>query len=301
MIGIAVINYKCYEKTIKCIESIQKTIQTPYKIYLLENGSENESANILKEKYCNDDRIELLISNQNHGYARGNNICIKRMRQDGCKYGIISNNDIVCVENTINKLIKDLKDYKDFVIVGPMIVDPEGNYQQSVKLKKYKPVEYMIKSTYLSRFFKKLIDREKELTKDISDFIEVSWTSGAFFAFSLEKMRMIGDFDPATFLFYEEYILSAKARRCNLKIGYDPTVKVMHYHAVSTGGGLNITSKMEADRSERYYFQTYEKTKKLYLGLLKIIRLMEVLFTFGKRKQFREIKQYFAEIDIPLR
>ena len=108
MIGIAVINYKCYEKTIKCIESIQKTIQTPYKIYLLENGSENESANILKEKYCNDDRIELLISNQNHGYARGNNICIKRMRQDGCKYGIISNNDIVCVENTINKLIKDL-------------------------------------------------------------------------------------------------------------------------------------------------------------------------------------------------
>ena len=97
-------------------------------------------------------------------------------------------------------------------------------------------------------------------------------------------MRMIGDFDPATFLFYEEYILSAKARRCNLKIGYDPTVKVMHYHAVSTGGGLNITSKMEADRSERYYFQTYEKTNKLYLGLFKNNQIDGGTFYFWEKK-----------------
>ena len=35
MIGIAIINYKTYEKTIKCINSIRDSITIPYKICVI--------------------------------------------------------------------------------------------------------------------------------------------------------------------------------------------------------------------------------------------------------------------------
>lgn len=301
MIGIAIINYKSYEKTIECIESIRKTTKTKYKVYLLENGSGNNSAEKLKKEYIHAEDVELIISEENHGYARGNNICIRKMRDDGCQYGIITNNDILCKENSIDKLIYDLEKNKDYVIIGPKITDPAGNYQPSVKLKLYKGIEYIIKSTYFSNFFKKAIQREKKKLERISGFREVSWVSGAFFGFSLENMKIMGDFDPTTFLFFEEYILGEKARRSRLKIGYDPSVSVIHFHAISTGGGANIISKIAADRSERYYFQKYAKKNRAFFQILKVIRSMEVIYTFGKKKEYEKIRKYFLEVKVPLK
>ena len=69
MVGIAIINYKSYKKTIECIESIRKTTNSLFKIYLLENGSNDESAEILFNEYKNSQDVHLIISDVNHGYV----------------------------------------------------------------------------------------------------------------------------------------------------------------------------------------------------------------------------------------
>lgn len=155
------------KKTIDCIESIRQYVNMGYKIYLLDNASPNKSGSIL--------------SKENLGYARGNNVCINKMIEDQCKYGIVSNNDIVFGPN-IGKLIGDL--------------------------------------------------RENDNLK-------------------------IGLFDPNTFLFYEEDILAAKAKKANMLLGYDPNASVMHYHGASTGGVLNVNTVIASTISEQYYFNTY--------------------------------------------
>ena len=94
MIGIAIINYRTYKKTIECIDSIKATMREPYRIYLLENGSQNESEKELEKKYSTDPYVKLIISKTNEGYARGNNICFRYMKQDNCEMGVVSNNDI---------------------------------------------------------------------------------------------------------------------------------------------------------------------------------------------------------------
>ena len=116
MVGIAIINYKTYQKTIECIDSIRDGLQIPYKIYLLDNGSENESAEVLRRTYENAADVRLIIEEKNHGYARGNNICIGEMRQDGCKIGIISNNDILCTPDSIKKLVEDLEENEKYYL-----------------------------------------------------------------------------------------------------------------------------------------------------------------------------------------
>lgn len=300
MLGIAVINYKTYTKTIDCIASIRKTTKEPYRIYLLENGSKNESADVLSKEYSNATDVQLIFSTVNHGYARGNNICIHHMRKDGCEYGLISNNDIICEEGSIDRLVEDIKTRTEYLLIGPMICDPAGKYQQSIKLHQYSSIEYLLKSTYLSNFAKKLLVREYSEASSIHEFKKVEWVSGAFFVFDLYKFDEIGNFDPKTFLFYEEYIITAKVQKKGYKIGYEPQARVLHYHSASTGGWTNIITKIAADKSERYYFKNYTDKNILFIEVLKLIRTVEVIFTFGKRRDFHSIKEYLKEVNQPL-
>lgn len=301
MVGIAIINYKTYQKTIECIDSIRENLQIPYKIYLLDNGSGNESAEVLRFTYENASDVRLIIEEKNHGYARGNNICIGNMRQDGCKIGIISNNDIICTPDSIQNLVKDLEENKGYLLVGPKILNHIGLFQKSVKVRKYSEIEYLKKSTYFARFFKKECMAEEEEIKTIKNLTIVDWVSGAFFAFDVEKFAEIGDFDPTTFLFFEEYILADKAAKKGYLLGYDPQAVVYHYHAYSTGGGMNINTKIAADRSERYYMKTYSSFGWFFLSMLEGTRLLEVLFTFGKRKEWHNITKYLKEVKVPLK
>lgn len=64
-IAIIIINYNKYEKTIECINTIKKSKFKNYKIYLLDNNSQNDSYNILYEKYKNDNYIEMIYSKEN--------------------------------------------------------------------------------------------------------------------------------------------------------------------------------------------------------------------------------------------
>lgn len=292
MIGIAIINYNSFEKTIECVESIRKTTKAPYKIFLLDNASVNESAKMLSKQFCCDDDIELIVSKENLGYAKGNNLCIDRMIEENIDYGIISNNDIICTKNVIDNLIDDLKNNDSFLLVGPRMESPSGEYQKTIKLKECGKLEYLQTNTYLANLHKKKLKKEMDRIKSIKDFCEVKWVSGAFFAFSVKKMQMIGKFDSNTFLYYEESILAKRAEKKGFLLGYNPNLLVKHYHSYSTGGWMNINSKIAADTSERYYQTNYTNNGKIFLFFLKMIRRIEVFYSFGKKRDYNSIKCY---------
>ena len=69
-IAILIINYNTYQKTKKCIELLRENTTVDYHIYLLDNGSDNESLLELKKYYEKDDDVTLISSEENLGYAR---------------------------------------------------------------------------------------------------------------------------------------------------------------------------------------------------------------------------------------
>ncbi|MGO4980458.1 glycosyltransferase [Streptococcus alactolyticus] len=293
MLGIAIINYNTFEKTIGCIESIKKTTHIKYKVYLLDNKSTNNSAEVLKTKYENDPDVCLILSKENTGYARGNNLCVDYMLKDGCEFGVVSNNDIICFDGAIDRLVADLQEHEDCMLVGPQIVSPEGEFQPSVRIHEYYGLTYLFrKGTYLKKFFSKSNKRDDLMLQNIKEFTHVEWVCGAFFAFSVKKFVEIGKFDSSTFLFFEESILGKRAQQAGEKFGYDPKIKVAHYHSASTGGGKNIYMRIAECQSEQIYFRNYTDASFVFIKILQLIRLLEVLYSFGKAKDFDAIKKY---------
>ena len=118
MLGIIIINFNKYEKTVDCIKSIFDTVKSDYKIYLLDNCSANNSFEILNNLYKDDPRVEMIESKENLGYARGNNLCLEKAEKDGCEYVLISNNDIVYKENAVEILLDVIKS-GEYLLVGP--------------------------------------------------------------------------------------------------------------------------------------------------------------------------------------
>ena len=109
MIGILILNYKKYQVTADCIRSVLDTGDgLDYHIYVLDNGSGNDSIACLQAQFPNNPRITWMESAENTGYARGNNQMLSRARKDGCTAAVITNSDIVFLPGTLQQLAADI-------------------------------------------------------------------------------------------------------------------------------------------------------------------------------------------------
>lgn len=130
--GIIILNYQTWNLSMRCIKSVFKTTQRPFRIYLVDNASENPMPQDMWEYLVgNRDRICFLQAKKNRGYAAGNNIGIKAALKDGCDILIISNNDIIFQKNAIDHMADCLMKAPDVGIVGPKVLNEKGMIQPS--------------------------------------------------------------------------------------------------------------------------------------------------------------------------
>ena len=93
MTGIVILNYNDYKTTSEMLENI-KNMKVLDHIVVVDN---NSSDNSLKEldKYKSK-KIDIVANKENKGYAYGNNVGIKYLRDNyKCDYVFISNPDII--------------------------------------------------------------------------------------------------------------------------------------------------------------------------------------------------------------
>lgn len=292
MTGIIILNYKKYDVTINCVESVLKTAgDINYKIYLVDNGSGNESVSVLREKYGNFSQIEIIALEKNIGYASGNNEGLKKAYSDGCDTAIIANSDIVFRDNTIKILVNDI--HNGAFIAAPKLVFPNGKIQASVKLRPFSFSEYIFYETYFRNFVPKSKLQKIRLLPDKPS--NVYWVSGAVFAVNVAEFEKDGFFDPFTFLYFEEYILAEKAKKRGSKILFDPTACAVHCHGASSGGNANLFTRKENLRSEMYFLHRYWHWNKTRIKAVRFARCLEVLFTFSKEGKKQEAAQFINQ------
>lgn len=236
-------------------------------------------------------------SAENTGYARGNNQMLSRARKDGCTAAVITNSDIVFLPGTLQQLAADIAE--GHPIVGPRLQYPNGQRQNSVKLRPYTYREYLWTETYLRNLVPKA--KLQALRRQPAAPGEVYWLSGAVFAVDTAVFHRLGDFDPYTFLYYEEYILSTRCKAQNIALWFDPTVTALHCHGASAGGAANLFTRLENLRSELYFLHRYRHWSRHRLATVRRVRCLEVLFTFGKAHKWADARTYLRKSKILLK
>lgn len=280
--AIIVLNYNDHENTLKYVNNI-KDYECVDKIIVVDNNSTNkDEVHILKQ--VESDKVEVICSEKNGGYAYGNNIGLKYLEKIGnYEYVAISNPDVYVDEEAIKNCIDYLKNHKKVAIVAPRMYFVNGPARRSA-WKKRAPLIDISNSTRLTElllyyFFKKGEYTKKDYEKED---LKVDCIAGSFFIAKTDSLKKVDYFDEKTFLFYEEDILGEKLRQANLEIHLLNNIKFIHYDSQTIGKLMNMYRKIDILFDSKIYYQkTYNKIGIFRIMLFQFLRLwrkIELIF-----------------------
>ena len=102
-VGIILLNWNSYDHSSNCIQSLQQCDYPNFEIILVDNGSMDESGNLLKANFPH---INLIASVTNEGFAAGNNRGFEYAIQHDFPYAMMLNNDVFVEPDFLSKLVE---------------------------------------------------------------------------------------------------------------------------------------------------------------------------------------------------
>ena len=257
-LGMVIINYNDYKTTSFLLDSI-KDYKCLDLIVVVDNKSTDDSLKHLK-KYENN-KIKIIEAEENKGYAAGLNAGAKEVikKLKNCNI-IFSNSDVIInKEEDLEKLSKDIGKHS-IAVVGPTIVE-NRSLNRGWMLPTIKD-EIKFNLPLVSRKYRKEILYDDEHYNE--DLSIVGVVSGCFFCVNGKVLEEVDYFDEATFLYYEEQILSKKLEEKDYQVAVDNNVVIIHNHSVTIDKNINKVNKYkELKKSQRYFVKEYlEATEK---------------------------------------
>jgi GT2 family glycosyltransferase len=170
------------------------------------------------------DECEYIRSDRNLGYGRGHNVAIERA-QRLFSYHIVCNPDIHLGRDTIRTLQRFMDSHTEVGLSMPKLLNVDGSIQHCCRRS---PVLW----DYASQILFPSIGASRRRRLEMRDQnyeaeMEVPCLSGCFIFARLSTLKAIGGFDPAYFLYFEDFDLSMRARRVG-RNSYVPEAVVIH-------------------------------------------------------------------------
>jgi len=98
------LNWNGSDDTIACVESVLKQAYTEFHIYLLDNNSEPEDKQKIKDAFAGNDKISLICNDSNLGFGQAHNECIDtHIIPKNYPFVALLNNDTIVHENWLQE------------------------------------------------------------------------------------------------------------------------------------------------------------------------------------------------------
>ena len=99
-IAVIIINWKKYDLTLKCIDSVLKSSYKNFKIILIDNESQKSFPYEINK--C--EKIQIIKNQNNEGFSKANNQGIKYSIKHGFDYVLLLNNDTL-IKNDLKSIL----------------------------------------------------------------------------------------------------------------------------------------------------------------------------------------------------
>jgi len=232
----------------KYIEKLAKSLNEQsyncINIYAIDNNSKDESAKLLK-KYIPD--AKLIRSNNNNGFAIGNNILAKQAAEDGADYLFVSNTDMILDSECITELVNLTNIDKTLGAAAPMILfgrdDAKTNIIQC----------YADKADFNTGRTKSLHGSFVYSDNKLPERIEVNTIHGGATFIRTDIYREIGLFNEDNFMYGDELDLAYRLKKTRYKMMVTKKAVAWHFHDWSK------------KNKKGYYLQYFYMTRNRYL------------------------------------
>lgn len=267
MLGVVIANWNGEKILDKCLESFKLQEFTDYKLYIVDNGSKDKSLNIIRsyEELLN---IELIELKENSGFAKANNLGIKKAIGDGCEYILTINNNTELEKDCLSNVMKSIEENKN-----------EFDVYQLFMINFFD--RHLCDATGITwdhRLLPSQLGYKQEIesiTEKNNDLKGVCAGAAVYSAKSLKAVELEnGDyFDSKFFAYYEDVDLSIRLFRKGFKAKLIKNAIIYHIHS-ATGVKTNGFKEYYMNRNMLVYTKRnlsekqYNKYKYVYYKII---------------------------------
>lgn len=290
-IGIIVLDYNTHDETEECLESLSKVDYSglDVKIIVIDNGSrDNYKIQITNYKL----QIDIIKTEENLGFAGGNNLGIEKALAWGADFIMFLNNDTIVEKSFLAELVNVFSKNKNIGIVVPKIYFAKGFEFHKDKYEK----EELGKVIWYAggiMDWENIIGHHRGVDEvDHGQYDEISETdyaTGCCFVVPSEIFEKVGVYDEKYYLYYEEIDLCERLRRYGYKILYVPTSKIWHKNAASSGGSGSALQDYYITRNRLLFGMRYASLRTKISLFKEALRLL----SSGRKWQKTGVRDFF--------
>jgi len=272
VISIIIVHYNVKNELFDCIRSvIMSKPKATYEIIVVDNDEKKVIVNELKKTFPN---VIYVANPVNSGWGGGVNVGVRYAKG---KFIYFLNPDTILINNVLDTSVAFFIANKKAGVVASYLLDKRKDPYTMQGTEELTPFKGVIVYSFINKvfpnnfvshkFFYRTIERTNPFSVEIAPLTASMIRTDVF--------RKVGMFDPAIFLYFEEYDLQ---RRMN-EVGYVnyilPEAKVIHFWESST---KQISNRNEILKKSRFYYF------KKHFGLIKA-RIAELLL----RREFKAL------------
>jgi len=280
-IAVIIVNWKKYDFTFKCIESVINSSFKNFKIILIDNEYQKSMSNQLKKSK----KIHLIRNKKNEGFARANNQGIKYSIKNGFDYILLLNNDTLIKNDLLDSLIKQSSTLNQ-KIIQPLILNYDGTRIWNAG----GTINYFLGT------FKTL--KKGESFKNFKTSINFTdWFSGCCVLIKSEIFKDIGYFDDRFFAYYEDVDFSIRLKSKGYSIAMMNDSYLKHFESASSKssnqneGNLSPYVHYLNIRNHIFLLKKHSKSfNTIGVLLYQLIKILSYLIYFLIRFRFNKFK-----------
>ena len=242
-IPIIVLNWNGLADTLACMASLERQTYQQFKVFLADNGSQASDVAALKERFAEQEQVELSFNDSNLGFTKAHNILFTQLLKADYKYIVTLNNDTEQEPDWLEKLISFAEQKDADMVCSKMvnffdrsIMDNAGhcmlNTAEIIPWASGEPVDQWVKP-----------------------FTNFGPCAGAAL-YSVRMMRDIGIFDERFITGYEDAEYGVRANLVGYTSWFAPEAVVYHKVSASINKVIDYEYKLKI---QEHIFYTYYK------------------------------------------
>ena len=232
-VSVIIVNYNTFELTSKCIQSIKRhATAIHYEIILVDNAStECDSESFLTEF----PDIVLIKSEQNGGFAYGNNLGIEKAHGE---YILLLNSDTVLVEDTLSKVVEYAGRQKKTGVIGCRMIYADNRIQYSAR--RFRSISWELLDLF--RFVLYMMSYKKRSKMMLGKYfrhdenIDCDWVNGAFMLIPRAVIQNLPGkkLDERFFMYGEDQLWCEQIKDLGYRILFYSGTTIIHLGSAST-------------------------------------------------------------------
>lgn len=254
-LSVVIVNWNVKDLLRSCLQSLLTAQQTtPHliiEIIVVDSASTDGSPEMVRDHFP---QVHLIASEQNLGYARGNNTGAAAAQG---RYLLLLNPDTIVPPEALAQMLDYMERQPTVGALGPQLLWPDGSVQSS-RRRFPDPGSLFWESTLLEQWFPhNHHSRTYHLAGQPADQPQkVDWVVGAAIMIRRETWLQVGPIDQDFFMYFEETDWCRRSAAAGWETHYLPTAQITHYEGKSSEQVLAART-LRFQRSKLHYTRKY--------------------------------------------